>query len=82
MPNAEAQNRKVSAAAEAIAGASAGSVTVVNARSGLAPRSREASTIVQSSFSTDVCMDSIMMGNSAYVMPSTTAPRQAASWAR
>jgi len=42
-PNAEAQNRKVSAAADAIAGASAGRVTVARTRAEDAPRLRAAS---------------------------------------
>ena len=42
MPNAVAQNRNASDAADAIAGVSAGSVTVRNARHGDAPSARAA----------------------------------------
>ena len=47
--------------------------TVKKAFAGLAPRSRAASTSVQSIFSTPEYTDSIMNGSSAYTMPTVTA---------
>ena len=55
-------------------GAVSGSVTVKNARTRPAPRSRPASTTDQSSFSTEVYVGRIIKGISAYTMPSSTAP--------